>query len=77
LQDLSKINGDNLNNIRWETSRHFMTKKREYLKDSELATNSKKNIRNLYRGVDEFKRGYQPISYLLKDENGDLLADFE
>jgi hypothetical protein len=56
-------------------SRHFMTKKREYLKDSELATNSKKNIRNLYRGVDEFKKGYQPISYLLKDENGDLLAD--
>jgi hypothetical protein len=43
LQDPSKVNGDNLNNIRWETSRHFRTKKREYLKDKidELATNSK------------------------------------
>jgi hypothetical protein len=36
------------------------TKKREYLKDkiNELATRSKnKNIRDLYRGVNEFKRG--------------------
>jgi hypothetical protein len=43
---------------------------------SELATNSKnKNIRNLYRGINEFKRGYQPRSNLIKDENGDRLAD--
>jgi hypothetical protein len=38
-------------------------KKREYLKGkiNELARNSKnKNIRNLYRGINEFKRGYQP-----------------
>jgi hypothetical protein len=27
------INGDNLNNIRCETSRHFRNRKREYLKD--------------------------------------------
>jgi hypothetical protein len=50
----------------------------EYLKDkiNELATNSKnKNIRGLYRGINEFKRGYQPRNNLLKDENGDLLAD--
>jgi hypothetical protein len=48
LQDASKINGDNLNNIRREASRHFRNKKREYFKDNinELATNSKnKNIR--------------------------------
>jgi hypothetical protein len=38
--------------------------------------NSKKKIiRDLYRGLNEFKRGYQPRSYLMKDENGDLLAD--
>jgi hypothetical protein len=52
-------------------------KKREYLKDKiyELATNIKnKNIRDLYRGINEFKRGYQPRSNLVKDENGDLLA---
>jgi hypothetical protein len=29
----------------------------------------------LYRGIDEFKKGYQHISNLDKYENGDLLAD--
>jgi hypothetical protein len=51
---------------------------REYLKDkiNELATNSRnKNMRYLYRGINEFKRGYQPIDNLVKDENGNLLAD--
>jgi hypothetical protein len=43
---------------------------------NELATNSKnKNIRDLYRGINEFKMGYQPRNNLMKDENGDLLAD--
>jgi hypothetical protein len=68
LQDPSEINGDNLNSIRRETSRLFRNKKREYLKDKidELTMNSKnKNIRDLYR----------PRSNLVKDENGDLLAD--
>jgi hypothetical protein len=60
LQDPSEIKGDNLNNVRREASRHFRNKKREYLKDK-LRTNSKnKNIRDLYRGIIGFKRGYQP-----------------
>jgi hypothetical protein len=46
------MNGDNLNNIRCEASRHFRNKRREYVKDkvNELPTNSKnKNItRDLY-----------------------------
>jgi hypothetical protein len=52
LQDPSEVNGDNLNNVRREASRHFRNKKKEYLKDkiNELATNSK-NIRDLYRGI--------------------------
>jgi hypothetical protein len=53
-------------------------KKKEYLKDqiNALAVNSKKKkIRDVYRGINEFKRGYQPQSNLVKDENGDLLAD--
>jgi hypothetical protein len=42
----------------------------------ELATNSKnKNIIDLYRGINDFKRGQQPRSNLVKAENGDLLAD--
>jgi hypothetical protein len=65
LQDPSEINGDNLNHIRHETSRHFRNKKRAYLKDkiAEHAMNSKnKNIRDLYRGINYFKEGYQPRS---------------
>ncbi|PNF43440.1 hypothetical protein B7P43_G11554 [Cryptotermes secundus] len=78
LQDSSELNGDILNNIIRETSSHFRNKKRGYLKDKidELAMNLKnKNIRDLYRGINNFKRGYQPSSNLVKDENGDLLAD--
>jgi hypothetical protein len=42
----------------------------------ELAMKSKnKNIGDLYRGINEFNRGDKPRSNLLKDENGDLLAD--
>jgi hypothetical protein len=76
LQEPREINGDNLNNVRHETSRHLRNL-REYLKDkiNKLAMNSKNNIRHLYRGVNEFKRGYQPRVNLVKDENGDLLAD--
>jgi hypothetical protein len=50
----------------------------EYLKGkiNELESNSKnKSIRDLYRGINEFKRGYQPRSIFVKDENGDQLAD--
>jgi hypothetical protein len=34
-----------------------------------------KNVRDLYRAVNEIKRGNQPRNNSLKDENGDLLAD--
>jgi hypothetical protein len=79
LQDPSEINWDNLNNVRREASRHFRNKRREYLKEkiNELARNCKnKNIKNLYRGINKFKRRYQLRNNLLKDHNGDLLADF-
>jgi hypothetical protein len=76
LQDPSEINGGNLKIVTREASRYFRNKKREHLKDkiNELATDSKnKNIRYLYRGINEFKRGYQPRINLVKDENDDLL----
>jgi hypothetical protein len=53
-------------------------KKRECLKNkiNELETNSKnENIRYLFRGINEFKKGYQPGTNMVKEENGDLLAD--
>jgi hypothetical protein len=41
-----------------------------------LEKNSKnKNIRDLYRGINELKKGYQLRISMVKEENGDLLAD--
>jgi hypothetical protein len=34
-----------------------------------------RTLGDLNRGIDEFKRGYQPRSNLVKDENVYLLAD--
>jgi hypothetical protein len=34
-----------------------------------------KNIRDLYRAINESKWGYETRSNLVKDENGDLLVD--
>jgi hypothetical protein len=72
------VKEDNLRNVKREASRHFRNKKREYLNDkiNEIELNIKnKNIRDLYRGIAEFKKGYQPKTNLVKDEKGDLLAD--
>jgi len=42
----------------------------------ELETNSKiKNIRDLYRGINNFKKGYLPRTNIVKDKKGDLVAD--
>jgi hypothetical protein len=46
------------------------------VKINELEANNKnKNIRDLYRGIKEFKKGYQPKINIIKDENGNLIAD--
>jgi hypothetical protein len=44
------------------------------INDFESDSNNE-NIRNLYRGINKFKKGYQPRTNLVKDERGDLLAD--
>jgi len=78
IQDPSQNNVDNLNNVRCEASRHFRNKKKEYLKAEidERETDSKiKNIRDLYRGISDFKKGYQPRTNIVKDEKGDLVAE--
>ena len=46
------------------------TKKKAYLraKVEELETNSKiKNVRDLYRGINNFKKGFQPRCNMVKD----------
>jgi hypothetical protein len=52
---------------------------RKYLKDksNEHETSSKnKNIRDLHRSMNEFKKGYQHRTNLTKNDKGDLLTDF-
>jgi hypothetical protein len=78
LQDPNQRNVNNLNNGRREDSRHFRNKWKEYLKDKidEIQTNSKiKNIRVLYEGKNDFKKGYQPINNMVKDKKGGLVTD--
>ena len=78
IQDRSQSNVDILNNVRREVSRHFRNKKKAYLraKVEKLETNSKiQNIRDLYTGIDDFRKGYQPRCNIVKDEKGDLVAD--
>jgi hypothetical protein len=45
-------------------------------KIDELETNNRnKNIRDLYRGINEFKKRYQHRINIKKDENGNLLVE--
>ena len=60
LCDPHQNNLDNLNNVRCAASRHFRNKMKEYLKAkiNQLNINSKnKNIRDLYKGTGDFKKG--------------------
>ena len=34
-----------------------------------------KNIRDMYRGINGFKKGYKPRTNIVKGEKGDLVAD--
>jgi hypothetical protein len=42
----------------------------------ELETNCKINhVRDFYRGINDFRKGYQPRTIIVKDEKGDVVAD--
>jgi len=78
MQDPSQRNVDNMNNVRRNASRHFRNKEKAYLKAKieELETNSKvNNVRDLYRGINYFKKGYQLRTIIIRDEKGELVAD--
>jgi len=73
LQDPTQSIVDNLSNVRCEASRHFGNKRKEYLKGKidEHKTNSKiKNIRDLFRGNNNLKKGYQPRTNIVQDGKG-------
>ena len=41
-----------------------------------METKSKiNNMRDLYRGINDMKKGYQPITKIVKNEKGDLVAE--
>ena len=78
IQDPSRSNVDNLDNVRCNASRHFRNKQKVYLiaKIEELETNSKvNNVRDLYRGINDFKKGHKPRTIIVKDEKEELDAD--
>ena len=79
VQDPSQNNVDNLNTVRHENRRKFRNVKKEYTKVEieEIETNSKmKNIRDLYRGINDFKKGYHfGLIYVVKKEKNNLISD--
>jgi hypothetical protein len=78
IQDPSQSNVDNLNNVICDARRQFRNKRKAYLKAKieEMETNSKiNNVRDVYMAINDFKKGYQPRTRIVKDEKGDLVAD--
>jgi hypothetical protein len=78
LYDPNHGNADNRNNRSREASRYFSKQHKKYLqaKIDEIETDCKiKNIRDLYREINEFKKGYQPRTNTVKDEKGYVVAD--
>ena len=78
LLDPNQGNVDNVNNVSRVACGHFRNKQKQYLKAKvdELETNSKiKNMSDLYRGNNDFKKGYQPGASTMKAEKGDLVTD--
>jgi hypothetical protein len=78
LQDPNHGNVNILNNVRHSASRHYRKKEGEYLsaKICELEIDSMiNNIRDVYRGIIDFKKGYQPRTNIVKDQKGDLVTD--
>jgi hypothetical protein len=79
MQDPNQSNVENLNKVRRDASRHLRNKKKAYLKAKieELGKNSKiKNVRDLYRGINDFKKGYQPRTNIVKEEQGDFFVEY-
>ena len=76
IHDPSRSNVDNLTNVSRDASTHLRNKKKAYLKPKTEETNSNiNNVRDLYGGINDFKKGYQLRTITVKDEKGDLIAN--
>jgi hypothetical protein len=72
----SETDGDNLHNVGVEVRRHFRNNEKECLKGKidGLARNSKKkNIREMYKGINEFQDCYKSRITFVKNEILDFL----
>ena len=78
LQDPNNQTAEDFSIVRRDTSRMLRKKKSDYMKANvnKLEENSKsKNIRELYKGINEFKKGYHPRPYVIKKHDGTIVAD--
>ena len=44
-------------------------------KVNKFEENSKNNIQQMYKGTNEFRKGYQPRAYVIKKHDGTIVAD--
>ena len=68
LQNPNDQTAEYFSNVRLVTCRMFRENKRHYMKANvnKLEENSKNtNIREMYKGINEFKKGYQPRAYVI------------
>jgi len=47
------------------------------LRNLKLTVKKKKIVRVFYRGISDFKKGYQPKTNIVKDEKGGVVVDFQ
>jgi len=77
LQDPNQSNVNNLSIIRREGSNHLSKNTKTYLKakTDDLEINCKtKNITDLYKRINNFKKGYQHRTNIIMDEASDLVT---
>ena len=78
LQNPNDQTAEDFSNVRSDICRMFRKKKRDYKKAklNKLEENSKnKNIRKMYKGNNELKKGYQPRAFVIKKHDGTIVAD--
>ena len=69
---------EDFSNLKRNTCRTFKKMKRDYMKAkvNKLEENSNnKNIWEMYKGINEFKKDYQPRVYVIKKHDGRIEAD--
>ena len=65
-------------NIRQAAHNMFKNKKRQYLKRKieEINENCQNNnVRDMYKGINNFRKGFQATTEMVKDENDNLITD--